>query len=98
MKIMGLRFGCSNRNGQDAGSLDGYGVILILQDAFNSEKFLAVDAVATIPFALESRRQRAGKPGRAFHLPQRSSQRVQRQPGVLRPIKPVLNLPIFFNS
>src|SRR6266852_1006411 len=43
MEIMGLRFGCSNRNGEDARSLDGYSVILILQDAFNPQEFLAVD-------------------------------------------------------
>src|SRR6266478_7478607 len=43
MEIMGLRFGCSNRNGQDARSLDGYSVILILQDAFNPKEFLTVD-------------------------------------------------------
>src|SRR5437879_9924411 len=40
---MGLRFGSSNRNWQDAASLDGYSVILILQDAFNPKEFLAVD-------------------------------------------------------
>src|SRR5216684_215501 len=43
MEIMGLRFGCRNRNGQDAGSLDGYSVILILQDAFHPKEFLSVD-------------------------------------------------------
>src|SRR5436309_14454325 len=43
MEIMGLRFGSSNRNWQDAGSLDGYSVILILQDAFNPKEFLTVD-------------------------------------------------------
>src|SRR6266850_578911 len=43
MEIMGLRFGCRNRNGEEAGSLDGYSVILILQDAFNPKEFLTVD-------------------------------------------------------
>jgi len=43
VEIMGLRFGCRNRNGQDAGSLDGYSLILILQDAFNPKEFLTVD-------------------------------------------------------
>jgi hypothetical protein len=43
MKTMGSRFGCFNRNGQDVGSLDGYTVTLILQDAFNPKEFLAVD-------------------------------------------------------
>src|SRR5438445_12024118 len=43
MEIMGLRFGSSNRNWQDAASLDGYSVILILQDAFNPKEFLTVD-------------------------------------------------------
>src|SRR5260370_18607743 len=46
MEIMGLRFGCRNRNGEEAGSLDGYSVILILQDAFNPKEFLTVDHYA----------------------------------------------------
>jgi hypothetical protein len=43
VKIMRLRFCSSNRNGQDTGSLDGYRVILILQDAFNPKELLTVD-------------------------------------------------------
>jgi len=41
VEIMGLRFGCSNRN--RARSLDGYSAILILQDAFDPKDFLTVD-------------------------------------------------------
>ena len=42
---MGLCFGRRNRNGQDARSLDGYSVILILilQDSFHPKEFLTLD-------------------------------------------------------
>src|ERR1700723_353186 len=43
VKIMRLRFCSSNSNRQNAGSLDGYSVILILQDAFNPKEFLTVN-------------------------------------------------------
>ncbi len=43
VKIVGLRFDSGNRNGQHTRGLDGYGVILILQDAFNPKEFLTVD-------------------------------------------------------
>ena len=41
VKVMGLRFCCSNGDRLDAGSLDGNGVILILQDTIRrKETFL----------------------------------------------------------
>ena len=43
MEIMGFRFGCGNRNGQDAGSLDRDGMILILRHASNPKEFLTID-------------------------------------------------------
>src|SRR5690348_6801924 len=43
MKIMRLGFCSSNGDWQHATSLDGNGVVLILQDAFNPKEFLTVD-------------------------------------------------------
>src|SRR6266403_2913122 len=40
---MGLRFHCGNRDREHTRSLDGYSVILILQDSFNPKEFLTVD-------------------------------------------------------
>jgi hypothetical protein len=46
VKIVGLCFRCGNRDGHHAGSLNGNGAILILQNAVHAKKLFVVDHAA----------------------------------------------------